>query len=751
MTTQPTTIPISSTLSCHSLVSPQLTSHSSQISAPQSAKYFSSMAPKKKKEVDKDKRFQAIVLTDSFLSRFMPLTAVKPRCLLTLANVPLIEYTLEFLAKSGVNEVYLMASSHADQIQHYIEQLRWALDNSPFKITTIMSLESRSVGDSMRDLDNRGLITGDFLLVSGDIVTNLDFSKAMAFHKHKRSIDKEHILTMTLTNASPYHRTRSQIDSASFLLDRKTDRCIYYQSIPPSNLPQASINIDPELLEDVEDELILRNDLIDCHIDICTPLVPQIFQDNFDYQLLRSDFVKGVLTSDLVKKTVYAYLTDGIEYAARVTSFLTYDAISQDILSRWCYPISPDSNMMPDSCYSYEFNNIYKENKVILAQSSKIGNCTCIGNDTKISDGSSVQKSTIGRNCTIGKNVSITNSYIWDNSIIEDDVVINNSIVASNAIIRRDAVVNSSVIGFDVVVGHGVTITANTRLIEKPLPKSSAFDSFSDEEDDAIDEIPVVNILDPNAVGEDGVGVVYVSEFEEDDEDDGGFSSDEEVGSVNKMSTRMYQNFRHLNISDDSIGSISKKKKRKNRRFSSNSVVSTDFERGDLSDEEEDFNKEAVDTVTRSIENNHDLDTALLELNTLRMSLNVTYHEVRKATVEALYKRILHFISTETLNVKDATIKIFKTWGPLFKRQLFEGIDQVDLLMILQDYCSRLDKSYNELLLFWAINELYNDDIIEEDRIIEWWENDDKEVQVRGATSKFVEWLLEAEEESEED
>ena len=39
----------------------------------------------------------------------------------TISQCPLIEYTLEFLANAGVNEVYLMCSAHADQIQEYIE------------------------------------------------------------------------------------------------------------------------------------------------------------------------------------------------------------------------------------------------------------------------------------------------------------------------------------------------------------------------------------------------------------------------------------------------------------------------------------------------------------------------------------------------------------------------------------------------------------------------------------------------------
>ena len=160
------------------------------------------------------------------------------------------------------------------------------------------------------------------------------------------------------------------------------------------------------MLEDFQGELQVRNDLIDCHVDICSPHVPQIFQENFDYQYLRSDFLKGVLTSDLLKKTIYAYISkDSSEYAARVESWSTYDAISQDILARWCYPLVPDSNLVEGNSYSYELNNIYKEDKIILAQSCKIGTSTSIGRNSSVGEGTQIKNSVIGRNCTIGRNM----------------------------------------------------------------------------------------------------------------------------------------------------------------------------------------------------------------------------------------------------------------------------------------------------------------------------------------------------------
>lgn len=726
--------------------------------APKLKKQAATQSKSKKLKDLVDERFQAIVLTDSFETRFMPLTAVHPRCLLPLANVPLIEYTLEFLANAGVNEVYLMCSAHADQIQEYIENSKWMGDNSPFSVTTIMSIESRSVGDTMRDLDNRGLIAGDFLLVSGDVVTNMDFSKALQFHKQKKAQDKDHIATMVLNQASPLHRTRSQIDPAAFVLDKETNRCIFYQSIPPVSGKKTCISIDPELLEDFQGELQVRNDLIDCHVDICSPHVPQIFQENFDYQYLRSDFLKGVLTSDLLKKTIYAYISkDSSEYAARVESWSTYDAISQDILARWCYPLVPDSNLVEGNSYSYELNNIYKEDKIILAQSCKIGTSTSIGRNSSVGEGTQIKNSVIGRNCTIGKNVVIENSYIWDNAVIKDNSVLNRSIVAADAQIGNNVTLSpGSVIGFNVIIGDDKAIPHNVKIVETPIVTENEFGDFDDEsnsEDENEYEdgnaVPVLAVKDVELVGETGKGFAYESEIESGDEDD------EEFVGNGTYSGIIYQ-MKSLNVSDDSIASVSNKKVKKHshrRRLSMNSMISDNggaFE-SDEGEEEEDFGVEGLATVTRAIENNHDIDTALLELNTLRMSMNVTYHDVRSVTTQALVNKIVDFITTGTLTPQEAATKIFTKWGIMFKRQVFSPEEEVDLLNIVEEKSSVLDKAYNQIVLFLGVKSFYDMEVVEEENILKWW-NDGENDEVRTLAAKFITWLQEADEEdSDED
>lgn len=707
-------------------------------------------------EVDVDDRLQAIVLTDSFETRFMPLTAERPRCLMQLANVPLIEYTLEFLAKAGANEVYLICASHADQIDEYIESSKWNLPWSPFKISTLMSPEARSTGDVMRDLDNRGVITGDFVLVSGDVVTNLDFNKMYDFHKRMRLQDKDHISTMCLSKAPQFHFNRT-IDPAVFVLDKTTNRCIYYQNLSlPNSKKRHPVEIDPELLDGV-DEFVMRNDLIDCRIDICSPHVPPIFQENFDYQLLRTDFVKGVISSDLLGKHIYAYLTD--EYAMRVESWQAYDMISKDFLGRLCYPLVPDSNILDDQSYTYESRgHIYKEKNVVLAQSCKIGKCTAIGSRTTIGEGTIIESSIIGRGCHIGDNITIRNSYIWDSVYIGDNSTVEHSIIASDVRIGRSVLVNDGcIIGFSVVLDNNANVPAGQRISSQPIKSThhdiqyqSDFGVDSDEseasegnEDDEIKSDIIRSANATNIVGAEGVGFVYESDSSDHDGDDY-----EPCSMVNTLAYEV----ENLYLSDTSISST--KKKTKKKRSLSISSVYTDREDSDGEDDAEDFEREGIATVTRAMENDHDMDTALLELNTLRMSMNVTYHELRTATVIALLNRVYHFVETQTLTAKDATPKVFNQWGLLFKRQAFDHEECVDLMNILMEQTLNIGFEKPDLVLFSALNSLYDNDVLEEEVIYLWWDrvsDDQKYTQVKGLITKWIDWLKNADEESSEE
>ena len=70
---------------------------------------------------EREVKLQAVVFADSYETRFSPFTLEEPRCLLPLANTPLIEYTLEFLAGVGVEDVFVYAGNHTDKVEEYLK------------------------------------------------------------------------------------------------------------------------------------------------------------------------------------------------------------------------------------------------------------------------------------------------------------------------------------------------------------------------------------------------------------------------------------------------------------------------------------------------------------------------------------------------------------------------------------------------------------------------------------------------------
>lgn len=112
----------------------------------------------------------------------------------------------------------------------------------------------------------------------------------------------------------------------------------------------------------------ILSDVIDCHIDICSPEVLLLFKDNFDFQSIREDFVKGVLNQEeIYGNHIYTYTLIN-EYAGRVNSLRAYETVSKEIIRRWSYPIVPDTNFTGASTYKFARPNNYFEDSVVLAR-----------------------------------------------------------------------------------------------------------------------------------------------------------------------------------------------------------------------------------------------------------------------------------------------------------------------------------------------------------------------------------------------
>ncbi|KAL8812604.1 MAG: hypothetical protein Q9223_001149 [Gallowayella weberi] len=676
-------------------------------------------------EEKRQESLQAVVLADSYETRFRPFSLERPRCLLPLANTPVIEYTLEFLARAGVEDIFIYCGSHSEQVEAYLDASRWRLPTSPFKNLVLFKSDAASVGDAMRDLDNRDLITGDFLLVSGDLVSNIAIEPALARHRGRREKDKNAIMTMILCESGIHHRVKTTNRKEVFVINPTTDRCLHYEEIHASGRNGRHVILDPDILSE-HSEIEVRDDLNDCRIDICTPDVLGLWSDNFDYQSLRTGFLFGVLKDyELNGKTIHTHVVTD-QYGARVRNLRAYDAISKDMTGRWTYPLCPDSNHIPGQSYSYNRYGIYKEKDVILERTSQvIGRCV-LGQRTIIGEGGTVSESFLGRNCQIGKGVKIEESYIWDSVVVGNGSTIRQAIVAEGAVIGKDCTIEAgALISYNVRIADSTTVSASKKISRAIAAKKTSRGAS-----------------DTSVVGKGGEGYEYAV-----DSDDGSDASD--------SSYSMYNN-PQASLSDLSVSTLRSEESELEQTEDRSRRASFVSETSEEAVPNKNFHDDASRSILDGLEMDHLPENISLELNAFRMTFNASQHEVRRAVVAAFMKQIA-YLENQGTGAREAVNQVFSRYKTVVARTMFDTDsrdkpDQVDFLLCVQR--ELVSRGNGEALLLFVAKEVYDMELVEEDGILQWWldvrSSQGNMGNIRGLTEQFITFLQEAEEDDDE-
>ena len=343
------------------------------------------------------------------------------------------------------------------------------------------------------------------MLISGDVICNVNLAEVIDQHKARRKVDKECIMTMIFKQAPSTCRTRSLGDDLVVALDGKDNRILKYYDDPSD----SNMEFDVPCFKD-HTSIQFRYDLLDCNVDVCSLSMVDRIADEYDVQDLRKHFVTREVADRELGLKIHGHVVTH-EYAARVFDPRTYDSIASDVIRRWAYPFTIDSNFLTfgASTFTCARGNRYREENVSVGSNTIIGPNTVLGNGTRVSDHVTIHGSTIGKNGIIEKNAQVHGCHIWSNVSIGENATIDRAILCDGVRVGKGATVGRGcVLSYGVVIGDNVIIPEFTRLtrvprtlVQKRVRVLEGWDdTYDDEDEDSNNE---TNMSEGNTNGGD--------------------------------------------------------------------------------------------------------------------------------------------------------------------------------------------------------------------------------------------------------
>jgi len=481
-----------------------------------------------------------------------------PNCLLPLANVALLDRTLEFLLANGAKEIFVVSGKESgESIEKHGKRRGGFLcceqqnnnNNggggggsgaswSGSSIRLLQSANLETIGDALRFVEQQQVINHDFILCTGDIVSNVDLSRAVTKHKQRRKKDKLCVATLCFAKDGRCTRegkfgeaelmlglARTSIGGSGGGGNKEGNENGNSSNTNSSNDDEFKIVafkeskggvakamggpfiIDAALFSEHE-EVEVETNARDLRVDICSPEVLMLFTDNFDYQSLRKDFVCGVLDERELGNQLHAHFIDlGREYCARASDVRSFGAIGRDVVRGYCHPQTVDGNcVLFDNTNKREdakfrksnyrkivagksggisgFENSFADDDVAVDASASIQSGCVLGRNTKVGANCVLRDAILGQNCSIGSNVTIINCVLFDGCVVENDAKLSHALVGYGAKIGEKTIIHAgSVVGTEVIIGKNFELAPNSRI--GCVPQSSCEDDDSDSDSDA--------------------------------------------------------------------------------------------------------------------------------------------------------------------------------------------------------------------------------------------------------------------------
>src|SRR5829696_2032234 len=120
---------------------------------------------------------KAVIMAGGEGTRLRPLTSNAPKPMLPLANRPMMEHIISLLKQHGFDEIIVTVAFLANHVKTYFG------DGSEYRVSMTYADEPVPLGTAGSVANARHLLDDQFLVISGDVLTDIDLTKVLQFHR----------------------------------------------------------------------------------------------------------------------------------------------------------------------------------------------------------------------------------------------------------------------------------------------------------------------------------------------------------------------------------------------------------------------------------------------------------------------------------------------------------------------------------------------------------------------------------------
>lgn len=346
-------------------------------------------------------------------TRLRPLTSNVPKPMMPLANRPMMEHILDLLKQHGFDEVVVTVAFMANHIRD------WFGDGSEFGVRMVYATEETPLGTAGSVRNAMEELTEPFLVISGDVLTDIDLTKIVEDHRAKEAMAT--IGLIRVDNPLEFGIVITKDDGS---VERFLEKPGWGQ-VFSDTVNSGIFVLEPEIFDYIEP---------DRPVDFSSEVFPAMLADG---------------------KRLFGAVAEG--YWEDVGNLESYVSAHADILDRKV-AVEIDGFEQEEGLYIGE--------NVTVHPDAVIQGPGVIGDNCRIEAGARIGPySVLGANVRVRAEVDIEHSVVADNAYLAEQVNLRGAVVGRACDLRVGVKVDEgAVIGDECFVGDGATIGAGVKV-----------------------------------------------------------------------------------------------------------------------------------------------------------------------------------------------------------------------------------------------------------------------------------------------